>query len=85
MPTEPYDLESFLLRNKRDILSITLALLCIPITRDATMAVVFMTPICALFIGAAGFLFARTGIVIAALLSLVLLAGIVIMGIVNFF
>ena len=85
MPTEPYDLESFLLRNKWDLLSITLVLLCIPGTRDATMAIVLMTPICALFIGAAGFLFSRPGIIVAALLSLVLLAGTAVMSIINFF
>ena len=40
MPTDLWDLESFLLRNKRDIGSILLALMCIPATSAAAMAVV---------------------------------------------
>lgn len=85
MLTEPYDLESFLLRNKWDILSILLALMCIPPTSAAAMAIVLLAPICALFIGAAGMLFSRAGIIVAALLSLVFLVGTVVMSIVNFF
>ena len=85
MPTDLLDIELFLLRNKRDILSILLALMCIPATSAATMAVVLFTPVCALFVATAGLLFARSGIIIAALLSLVFLAGIVVVGIANIF
>ena len=85
MPTELFDLEAFLLRNKRDILSILLALMCIPATSAAAMAVVLFAPLCALFVAAAGLLFGRPGIIVAALFPLVFLAGLVVMGIVNFF
>ena len=85
MPTDLWDLELFLLRNKRDIGSILLALMCIPATSVAAMAVVLFTPLCALFVAAAGLLFGRPGIIAAALLSLVFLAGTVVVGIAGIF
>ena len=85
MPTDLWDLESFLVRNKRDIGSILLALMCIPATSAAAMAVVLFTPLCALFVAAGGLLLGRPGIIVAALFSLVFLAGLVVMGIINFF
>ena len=85
MPTELFDLESFLLRNKRDIGSILLALMCIPATSTAAMAVVLFAPLCALFVAAAGLLFGRPGIIVAALFSLVFLAGTVVVGIAGIF
>ena len=85
MPTDLWDIESFLLRNKRDIGSILLALMCIPATSVAAMAVVLFTPLCALFVAAAGLLFGRPGIIVAALFSLVFLAGTVVVGIAGIF
>ena len=85
MPTDLWDLESFLVRNKRDIGSILLALMCIPATSVAAMAVVLFTPLCALFVAAAGLLFGRPGIIVAALFSLVFLAGTVVVGIAGIF
>ena len=85
MPTDLWDLESFLVRNKRDIGSILLALMCIPATSAAAMAVVLFAPLCALFVAAGGLLLGRPGIIVAALFSLLFLAGLVVMGIANFF
>ena len=85
MQTDLWDLESFLLRNKRDIGSILLALMCIPATSAAAMAVVLFAPLCALFVAACGLLFGRPGIIAAALLSLVFLAGTVVVGIAGIF
>ena len=85
MPTDLWDLESFLLRNKRDIGSILLALMCIPATSVAAMAVVLFAPLCALFVAAGGLLFGRPGIIVAALFSLVFLAGTVVVGIAGIF
>ena len=67
MPTDLWDLESFLVRNKRDIGSILLALMCIPPTSAAAMAIVLFTPLCALFVAAAGLLFSRPGIIVASI------------------
>ena len=85
MPTDLWDLESFLLRNKRDIGSILLALMCIPATSAAAMSVVLFAPLCALFVAAGGLLFGRPGIIVAALFSLVFLAGTVVVGIAGIF
>ena len=85
MPTDLYDLESFLLRHRWDIGCILLALMCIPPTSAAAMAIVFFTPLCALFVEAAGLLFSRPGIIVSSLLSLVFLAGTVVVGIAGIF
>jgi hypothetical protein len=85
MPTDLWDIESFLLRNKRDIGSILLALMCIPATSAAAMAVVLLMPLCALFVTVAGLLFARLGIIAAPLFPLVFLAGTVVVGLAGLF
>ena len=51
----------------------------------AAMAVVLFAPLCALFVAAGGLLFGRPGIIVAALFSLVFLAGTVVVGIAGIF